>query len=327
MELRLAVTEGPPQRRIAALPAVYTQPQRLAPCDERLQHRRRVHARRYQDHIVVHVVLRLQVHLAPQPVVHRRRQGHHLLLALLHAQRHTPARLSLRCRQHHLVRQCPDGPLRHIPPVAVQQCPARRRGKELLEVAQDHAALPAIAAVVPHQRPFQPPVGELQALALLAGPVVVDHGGAVARREDKPAVYLLHLPVVHVGRVDGPDLASFHHGEVYRPPLRVPCAAFHKAAAPRRPHKQLRLKGLYAGFPPHAPAAVLSALVHPVEPGDVLYRAQRRHAPLPALLPPCLPSLIAPLPALRACHVVVSRQRRAVPPGVFSALPRHMKRR
>ena len=54
---------------------------------------------------------------------------------------------------------------------------------------------------------------KMQALALLAGAVVVDHAGAVERRQYLLGQHLVDLPVRDVRRVDDPKLSPLTQRE------------------------------------------------------------------------------------------------------------------
>lgn len=101
----------------------------------------------------------------------------------------------------------------------------------------------------------------MQALSLLAGPVVIDHAGAVERRQHLPGENLVDLSVRDVRCVDGPKLSPLPQGKAdgfSRPPFPVqdPAPPLGRAG------KQVQLKVMCRSFPAHAVAALFPVLEH-----------------------------------------------------------------
>jgi hypothetical protein len=89
----------------------------------------------------------------------------------------------------------------------------RRRRKEVVKIHQENGALSPMPPVVPAQLFRQPAVMEVQALVLLAGPVVIDHPRAIQRRQDVLGQGLVYLPVIDVRRVNGAGFSALGQGE------------------------------------------------------------------------------------------------------------------
>ena len=152
--------------------------------------------------------------LALQPVIHCAGQGYHLLLGRLHTQGHPTLRRGAGGVSDHRISQPAQVRISNQPLVPLVDAPARSVGKEAFQVYQPNSALPAPPAKVPVQLVFDAPKMPVQALAPLAGPVVVDHAGGVEGDQDLVAVCLMHLPVCDVRGVDGPHLTPLTQGKV-----------------------------------------------------------------------------------------------------------------
>ena len=154
---------------------------------------------------------------------------------------------------------------------------------------------------MPAQLFLKLPEMPMQALALLAGPVVLYHAGAVQGHQHIIAKGLMHLPVRHMGRIYGPHLAPFPQGEVGAF-HRLPPLLQHQPAALGCAGKQVHFKVLHRLFPAHPVAALPAVLEHFPVRKNLFHRAK----PLTPLLPICRTfcpaALVTRLPALLTGH-------------------------
>ena len=140
----------------------------------------------------------------------------------------------------------------------------------------------------------------------MAGPVVVDHAGAVERRQHLPGENLVDLAVCDVRGVDDPKLSPLPQGKTdcfSRPP----CSIQDFAPALGRAGKQVQLKVMGGPFPAHAVAALFPVLEHVSIAENARQSAQAVAAGLSVSSPPRLAASVSRLPALLAGHHIFIR--------------------
>lgn len=153
---------------------------------------------------------------------------------------------------------------------------------------------------------FNPFVMEVQPLALLAGPVVVDHARPIQRRQHLFGQDFVDLAVIDVGCVYGPDLSPLPQGELGRFP-RFPFSVQDPPPALCRTGKQVPLKVLGGLFPADTVAALFPIEVHGTVTENFFNRPQGGAAGLSLCLPAFPAALVSRLPALLAGHNKIFR--------------------
>lgn len=86
--------------------------------------------------------------------------------------------------------------------------PARSVWEETFQVQEADSASPAMSLIMPSKMLLDALEMPVKSLPALAGPVVVNHAGAIKRNQDLVSVGLVDLSVRDVRRVDGTDFPA-----------------------------------------------------------------------------------------------------------------------